>query len=82
MVDFESFPAGDLEPTGVETKLSEDGCVDVSDVVSIFRGMKAKLIGGSVDDTTLDSATCHPNAESKDVMVPSISAPIAHQSGS
>jgi hypothetical protein len=47
MVDFESFPAGDLEPTGVETKLSEDGCVDVSDVVSIFRGMKAKLIGGS-----------------------------------
>ena len=61
MVDFESFPAGDLEPTGVETKLSEDGCVD---------------------DTTLDAATRHPNAESKDVMVPSISAPIAHQSGS
>jgi hypothetical protein len=35
-----------------------------------------------VDDTTLDAATRHPNAESKDVMVPSISAPIAHQSGS
>ena len=43
--------------------------VDVGDVVWIFDGVKAKLIGHAVSHAALDAAACQPTGESLRMMV-------------
>ena len=72
VVDVEPLAAGDFEAAGVETELLQDRGVDVRDVVSVFDGVKADLIGRAVNDPALDPTTRHPNGEAVNVMVPSV----------
>ncbi len=45
VLHLQSFAAGDFEAAGVEAKLVQHGGVDVGDVVTVFDGLEAKLIG-------------------------------------
>ena len=63
--------AGDLEAVGVEPKLVEDGGVDVGDVVAVFDGVEAELVGGTVDAVL--SAGLYRR---KSLGMPSFSSPI------
>ena len=51
VVDGEAFAAGDLELVGIESERFKNGGVDVSDVVAIFDGVEAELVGGAVPHT-------------------------------
>ena len=54
--NFQTSVAGDVESFRNQTQLVQHGGVDVGHIVAIFHGVKAQLIGGSVDHTTLDAA--------------------------
>ena len=72
VVDVEALAAGDFEAAGVEAELVQDGGVDVGDVVPIFGGVEADLVGGSVHDALSQSAAGHPDAEPEDVVVAAV----------
>jgi len=46
--------------------------VKVREVVAIFHGMEADLVGGAVDDSALDAAPGEPGGESERVVVPPV----------
>ena len=73
VVNLEPFAAGDLERARVETKLVQNRRVDVGDVVPVFNGMEADLVGRSVNNATLDAAAGEPGTESLGMMVAAVS---------
>ncbi len=68
-VNVDSLPAGNFESLRIETPLIQHRRVDVGDVVWIFDGVKAKLIGHAVSHAALDAAACQPTGEALRVMV-------------
>ena len=49
-VHFQSFVAGHLQAARVQSQLVQQGRVNVGDVVAVFDGVEADLVGGAVDD--------------------------------
>src|SRR5438477_570521 len=47
----------------------EHGCMDVGNVMAVFDGVKADLIGGPVDDSAFDAATRQPGAKALRMMI-------------
>ena len=74
MVDVEAFAAGDFQPARIEAELLQDRGVDVGDVVAIFDGVEADLVGRAVHDAPFDAAAGHPDGEAEDVMVAPVGA--------
>ena len=52
----------------------QDGGVRVGDVVGIFGGMEADVVGGPVCHAALDPAARHPDAEGVGVVVAAVRA--------
>src|ERR1043165_2880556 len=73
-VAFEALAAGDFERARIKAQQVHDRGVDVSDIVRMLDGVEAELVGGAVDDATFDSATSHPHAEAKGMMVAPVAA--------
>ena len=69
---FETFVTGHIQAVGVEAKLMQQCCMDVGHIVWTLRRMEADLVGRTVCDPTLDSASCQPNAETMRVVVSSV----------
>ena len=67
-VNVDSLPAGNFESLRIETPLMQHRRVDVGDIVWIFDGVKAKLIGHAVSHAALDVAACQPTGEGLRVM--------------
>ena len=42
--------------------------------MAIFDGVKSNLIGRAVDNATFNSAACHPDGESIDVVIAAVSS--------
>ena len=74
VVDLQSFPPRHGELAGVEAELVEDGGVDVGDVVAVFDGVEAELVGFAVGDAAFDAAAGHPDGEAVGVVVASVAA--------
>ena len=60
VVDVQPFSTRDLKLVRIETKLFEDGGVDVGHVVPVLNGVETDLISRPVYDSTLNSAASHP----------------------
>src|SRR5215218_48236 len=60
VVDLEALATRHFELARVEAELVQDGGVDVGDVVAVFDGVEADLVGGAVGDAALDPAAGHP----------------------
>lgn len=58
---------------GVDTKLVEDGGLEVGDVDGVFGDVVADVVGGSVG-SGLDAAASHPHGEGVGVMVSAVVA--------
>ena len=72
VVDLEPLAAGNLELVRVETKLVQDGRVDVGDVVPIFDGVETDLVGRTVHDAPLDAPAGEPGAEALWVVIAAV----------
>ena len=72
MIDFQALAAGHLEPSRVETELVQDRGVQVGDVVPMFDGVEAELVGRAVDDAALDAAAGEPGGEAVGVVVAAV----------
>ena len=71
-VDFKPLSTGDFELVWVETKLMQNGGVNVGDIVSIFDGVEADFVGLTVHDTPLDAPAGQPGAEALRVVVAAV----------
>ena len=71
-VPFETLVARNLQSSGVQTQLPQDGGVHIGDVMRILHRMEAQFIGRSMDDASPDASPRHPDAETERVMIPSI----------
>src|SRR3954467_7302945 len=60
---FQALATGNGEATGIEAELVENGGVNVGDVVAVFDGVEAKLVGRAMDRAALDAAAGHPDGE-------------------
>ena len=69
VVDIQSLAAGDFQPARIESKLLQDGGVNVRNIVTVFDRMEANLVGGAMYHAALQTATSHPDAEAEDVMI-------------
>ena len=74
MFYFQPLAAGDFEAVRVEAQKVENRCVDVGDVVSVFRGMEAERVGGAMDDAPSNAAAGHPDREAVVVVVAAVGA--------
>ena len=61
----------------VEAELAEDGGVDVGDIVPVFDGVEAQLVGGAVDDAAPDAGAGEPDGEAVRVVVAAVLAAAA-----
>ena len=50
----------------------ENSGVNIGDVMSVVGVMKPDLVRCAMDNASLEAATSHPDAESKNVVVPSV----------
>ena len=64
--------AGNFEPARVEAELVQHGGVDVGDVVAVFDGVEAELVGRAVGDAPLDAAAGHPDREAERMVVAAV----------
>ena len=71
-VDFQPFVAGNLEPARVEAKLVQQRGVDIRHVMTVFDGVEAKLVGRTVDDSSLDPTAGHPCREAEGMMIAAV----------
>ena len=53
----------------VDAEAVEHGSMEVVDLYDVFHGVIAQLVGGTMADATLDTATCHPHGEAFDVVI-------------
>ena len=67
-VNVDTLPAGNFELVRIEPQLMQHRRVDVGDIVWIFDGVKAKLIGHAVSHAALDAAVCQPTGEALRMM--------------
>ena len=72
MVDVQPLAAGDFELARIQPELVQDCRVYVGDVVPIFDGVEADLIGLAVDDAALQTAARHPHREPVDVVIAAV----------
>ena len=68
IIDFQPLPAGDCETARIEAELLHDGSVNIGDIVAILNGVEAEFVGGSVDSSAFDSASCHPDGKAEVVV--------------
>jgi len=61
IVNFQSLSSRDFEASRIEAKLFHDCCVEVCDIVTIFDGVEAKLVSGTVDHSSFNAASRHPD---------------------
>jgi len=73
-IDFEPLVAGDFEPAGVQAELMQDRGVDVGDVMAVFDGVEAQLVGRAVGDAPLDATAGHPDREAEGMMVAAVAS--------
>src|SRR5262245_36232506 len=50
----------------------EHGCMNVSHIMAIFYGVKAKLIGGAMNHALFHARTRHPNGETVRIMIAAV----------
>ncbi len=72
MFDIEAFASRNLEAAGIEAEKLEDRGVDVGNIMTILDGVETQLVGGTVDDAPLDSATGQPHGEAVVMMVATV----------
>src|SRR5204863_2299163 len=74
VIDLQALAAGDRQAARVEAQLVQDGRVDVGDVVAVFDGVEAYLIGAAMNYAALDAAAGHPDGEAIGVVVAPVGA--------
>src|SRR5712672_3276313 len=72
VVNLDALAAGDVEALGIEPELVKDRGMNVGDIVAVFYGMEANLVGGAVDDSGLDAAAGHPHGEAERMMIAAV----------
>ena len=61
MVNRQPFAAGKFQSAGIEPKLVQNSGMDVGHIVSVFNGMEAKFIGGTVDSAASNATASQPD---------------------
>ena len=69
VVDLQPLAARDLQLARLQAQLFQNRRVNVGDVVTIFDSVESDFVGGSVDDTSLQTAAGHPNRETENVVI-------------
>ncbi len=69
MINVQSLTVWQLKASRIKAQLMQDRGVDICDVVSVFNGVEADFVGGSVHHASFQTPTRHPDRESKDVVI-------------
>ena len=72
MVDLQPLASRDFKLSRIEAELMENSGVNIGNVMPVVGGMKPDLVRCAMDDTCFETAPSHPDAESKNVVIPSV----------
>src|SRR5207237_9729394 len=71
-VDIQPPPSRHLQAAGIQSEQMKYGGMDVRDVVAMFAGVEADLVGGAVDSAASDAGASEPGAEALRMMIAAV----------
>src|SRR6185437_2628510 len=72
VIDLQTLAAGHFQAARVQAEQTQDGGVDIGDVVAVLDRVETDFVGLAVGDAALDAAAGQPHREAVNVMIAAI----------